>query len=133
MVYEAFDHARGGRVALKTLRHLDARALVRFKNEFRALADLDHPNLVRLGELFGEDGRWFFSMELIEGQDFLSWVREGGVAARPPGGEGESEGNGNGPDTLRDSWGGSSSPSRKWRTSAVLPMPDSPRTNSVTA
>ena len=114
VVYEAFDHARGGRVALKTLRHLDARALVRFKNEFRALADLDHPNLVRLGELFGEDGRWFFSMELLEGQDFLSWVRGGGGVAR---GEAGEAGEGAGPDTLRDSWGASStspSTSRGW-------------------
>jgi hypothetical protein len=75
MVYEAIDRQQGARVALKTLKHLEPLALLRFKNEFRALADLEHPNLVRLGELFHEDGHWFFTMELLDGVDFLSWVR----------------------------------------------------------
>ena len=42
---------RNTRVALKTLRALDGEALLRFKSEFRALQDLQHPNLVALGEL----------------------------------------------------------------------------------
>jgi hypothetical protein len=76
VVYEAWDHERGAKVALKTLPALDdAEALLRFKREFRALQDLTHPNLVHLGELFHERGRWFFSMELIEGVDFVAWVR----------------------------------------------------------
>src|SRR5262249_20051930 len=48
--------------------------------EFRALADLNHPNLVRLGELFEDAGNWFFTMELIEGTDLLGWVRPGSPA-----------------------------------------------------
>ncbi len=77
IVYEAFDRETNARVALKTLRRLDPYLLVRFKNEFRALQDLRHPNLVRLGELVEEDGSWAFSMELIEGPDFLSYVTGG--------------------------------------------------------
>jgi tetratricopeptide (TPR) repeat protein len=46
------------------------------------LTDLQHPNLVQLGELFEDDGRWFFTMELLDGEDFLSYVRGGG--ATPP-------------------------------------------------
>src|SRR5688500_17684986 len=59
VVYEAFDRERNSRVALKTIRNLTADSLLRFKNEFRALQDLQHPNLVRLDELFEADGTWF--------------------------------------------------------------------------
>jgi serine/threonine protein kinase/tetratricopeptide (TPR) repeat protein len=74
VVYEALDVERNEHVALKTLEDMDAEALLRFKREFRALHGLDHPNLVRLGELFEQDGRWFFTMELVPGEDFLSHV-----------------------------------------------------------
>ncbi len=75
VVYEALDTERNARLALKTLRHLTADAVLRFKNEFRALADLQHPNLVSLGELIEDNGQWFFTMELIRGADLLAYVR----------------------------------------------------------
>ncbi|WP_159396694.1 serine/threonine-protein kinase PknK [Sorangium cellulosum] len=83
-VYEAQDRERGARVALKSLHRLDPVALYRFKREFRALSEVVHPNLVALHELFSEGNQWFFSMDLIEGTDFLSAVR-GGPSARGPG------------------------------------------------
>ena len=79
IVYEAMDQDRGAVVALKALRHMSPRALYRFKNEFRALAGVSHPNLVSLHELLAEDDRWFFTMELVPGVDFLSHAR--GAAA----------------------------------------------------
>ncbi|HEY1585188.1 MAG TPA: protein kinase, partial [Polyangia bacterium] len=75
VVYEAYDRERRMRVALKTLRTLSAEAILRFKNEFRALQDLSHPNLCTLGELISLGRQWFFTMELVDGVDLLTWVR----------------------------------------------------------
>ncbi len=74
-VYEAFDLEWKTRLALKTLQRMDPDALLRFKAEFRSLQDLEHPNLVHLGELTCSDGVWFFTMELIDGTDFFDWIR----------------------------------------------------------
>ena len=74
MVYEAEDLEREVRVALKTVLHHDPDALARFKHEFRALQDIHHPNLVSLGELVAEGDDVFFTMELVEGVDLVSYV-----------------------------------------------------------
>jgi hypothetical protein len=83
-VYAALDRSTNERVALKVLRGDDADGLRRFKREFRALADLAHPNLVALRDLVaGESGRWLLSMELVEGADLLAaTARDPGRAAR---------------------------------------------------
>ena len=80
MVYEALDRETRERVALKTLRSMGPEALLLFKREFRALSDLEHPNLVSLGELFEDGGQWFFTMELVDGEPLLAAVR----TAEPP-------------------------------------------------
>jgi tetratricopeptide (TPR) repeat protein len=84
VVFEALDREQKAHVALKTLRVVSPEALLRFKREFRALQDLDHPNLVRLGELIEEAGSWFFTMDLVEGTDLLSFVRLASLDRRDP-------------------------------------------------
>jgi len=74
VVYEVRDAELDTTVALKTLPEAEGQLLLRFKNEFRALQDLHHPNLVSLGELMEHDGTWFFTMELIRGVDFRTYV-----------------------------------------------------------
>jgi serine/threonine protein kinase len=79
-VYEAHDRERGQRVALKTLLYFEPEALYLFKQEFRTLAGVHHPNLVRLHELVAGDlDRVFFSMELVQGTDFLTYVLKPGT------------------------------------------------------
>ncbi|HEV8062828.1 MAG TPA: protein kinase [Gemmataceae bacterium] len=82
VVYQAFDRERQVRVALKALSRLDASSLYLFKQEFRALADVVHPNLATLHELIEYQGTWFFTMEIVDGIDFLRYVR-GAPGAQP--------------------------------------------------
>src|SRR5947209_3145252 len=78
-VYRAFDCHSKATVALKKLTHASPAQILRFKREFRSLADLLHPNLVRLYELSGEAHQWFFTMELIKGEGFIKYVRPNGL------------------------------------------------------
>src|SRR5277367_394331 len=82
VVYEAFDRDRGIPVALKTLRRVSPTALYLFKQEFRSIAGIAHPNLVALYELFaGTPENWFFTMQLLRGPGLLDYLRRD---CRPP-------------------------------------------------
>ncbi len=74
-VFVVRDSERGEQVALKRLERVDPASVYRFKQEFRALADVVHPRLVRLHELFALDQGWCFTMDFIDGIRFDSFVR----------------------------------------------------------
>jgi serine/threonine protein kinase len=71
VVYEAFDHFRNRRVALKVLERASADSVARFKREFRTLAEVRHPNLASLYELLSLGDQWILTMELIRGTELL--------------------------------------------------------------
>src|SRR3989454_419112 len=77
VVYEAHDRETDKVVALKTLTRAEPSHISRFKNEFRSLADVSHPNLVALYEFMADGQYWFFTMELVQGINFLEYVRPG--------------------------------------------------------
>src|SRR4249919_2856462 len=74
-VYRAYDRQLQREVALKLLRQASGRDLYRFKREFRARANIVHPNLAALHELHATEGDWYYTMELVEGVWFIDWVR----------------------------------------------------------
>lgn len=77
VVYRARDTTHGREVALKTLQNMSPDNLHRFKGEFRTLADIAHPNLATLYELLSDGETWCFSMEILEGVEFLEYVWSG--------------------------------------------------------
>jgi hypothetical protein len=75
VVYAARDIAQDTVVAIKALPAVNGAAIYGLKSEFRSIADLSHPNLVQLQELFADADRYFFSMELVDGEPFDRWAR----------------------------------------------------------
>src|SRR5262249_26431594 len=84
VVYRARERRSGRQVALKIMQWADPVGMYRFKQEFRSLAGLSHPNLVSLYELAAGGKVWFFTMELIDGEPFLAHVRESSRAGECP-------------------------------------------------
>jgi hypothetical protein len=81
-VFEARDRSTGARLAIKALHEGAGDTLYQFKHEFRVLSELSHPFLVRFGELFEDAGRFYLTMELVEGHNFLDHVRPGASSHR---------------------------------------------------
>jgi serine/threonine protein kinase/tetratricopeptide (TPR) repeat protein len=77
-VYEAVHVNHKNHVALKVLPDMDGRRLHLFKREFRSLANVNHPNLIGLHRLECDGEQWFFTMDLIDGTDFIRYARPDG-------------------------------------------------------
>ena len=68
-VYLVRDRETGETLALKKLFRVDARTVLRLKREFRSLAHLSHPNLIRMHEIGQSDEGWYVTLEYVDGQD----------------------------------------------------------------
>ena len=69
----------GEEVAVKVLRtnyQTDPIAVVRFQREAKAMADLDHPNIVRITDIGEEDGQQYLAMEYVAGLDLKRYIKE---------------------------------------------------------
>ncbi|HFI0694659.1 TPA: Stk1 family PASTA domain-containing Ser/Thr kinase [Streptococcus suis] len=69
----------GEEVAVKVLRtnyQTDQIAIQRFQREARAMAELDHPNIVRISDIGEEDGQQYLAMEYIDGLDLKRYIKE---------------------------------------------------------
>ena|GEM_PF-2065554 len=75
-VFRALDMRRGTLVAIKVMRRDDAWSIHQFNQEFRTLAQIRHPNLVRMYDAFSEGGLRYFSMELVAGSNLSRWALE---------------------------------------------------------
>jgi tRNA A-37 threonylcarbamoyl transferase component Bud32 len=69
-VYRAVDESTGRVVALKTQEREDELVTTLFEREYHTLASLRHPCVIEVFDFaVSEDGRRYYTMELLEGQD----------------------------------------------------------------
>lgn len=81
-VFLADDTKLGRQVALKVLAHAlaaDPERRERFEREARAVAALNHPNIVTIHSVEEQDGVLFLTMELVEGKTLAELIPRGGM------------------------------------------------------
>ena len=75
-VYRGRDIRLNRYVAVKVIQpdaRADAAYMARFEKEARAVAQLDHPNIVKIYRFGDVDGLYYMAMQYIEGAD-LGWI-----------------------------------------------------------
>lgn len=66
-------------VAIKVLRtnyQTDQIVVARFQREARAMAELNHPNIVSIRDIGEEDGQQFLVMEYVDGSDLKKYIQD---------------------------------------------------------
>ena len=81
-IYRAFDSELRRDVAIKSILPKfasDPERLKRFENEIKTVARLAHPNIVTLHDVVKKDGSAYAVMELLDGTDLASRIRQGKI------------------------------------------------------
>ncbi len=78
-VYRAHDSRLKRDVALKVLQLDNPDSRVRFEREARAIAALNHPNIVTIHSVEEVDGIPFLTMELVDGESLSAQIPPGGM------------------------------------------------------
>lgn len=85
VVYRALQKSLNRIVALKMIRSgqlATTDEIQRFKTEATAAARLHHPNIVPIYEIGEQDGIYYYSMRLIEGENLARTIRRGNLTQR---------------------------------------------------
>ncbi len=80
VVYKAYDEMLDRYVALKTMvsdMTADTELRKRFYQEARLAAKINHPYIITVYDLGEADGQLYIAMELLEGQDLKTYLKDG--------------------------------------------------------
>lgn len=83
IVYQAWDPELRRPVAIKLLRAPAGDGSKKTLAEARALARLNHPNVVRVYDVGEQEGQLYISMEYVPGQSLSAWLEANPQAAWP--------------------------------------------------
>ena len=80
LVMSAYDPELGRKVAIKLLKATGdpQRARARIEREAKAIAMIDHPNVVSVYDVGVDEGQLFVAMEYIQGVTLRQWLRAPG-------------------------------------------------------
>ncbi len=84
-VYRARDPRLGREVAIKVLNEeasSSAERRARFEREARAVAALNHPNVLSVFEFGSSEGRFYIAMELVEGESLRQRMESGALPVK---------------------------------------------------
>ncbi|GEM_PF-2757854 len=87
VVYKAYDHKMERLVAVKRLNpsREGEGGIARFFNEAKAIAQLNHPNIVSIYDIVEDRRGFFIVMELVRGISLRMWVKRHGPVPRSVG------------------------------------------------
>jgi len=74
VVFKATDKTTGEEVAIKRIPREKIRNYVRFLNEIAALKTLDHPNVIKLFEIFEDEDDVYLVQELCSGGELFDYI-----------------------------------------------------------